>query len=69
MRNSTTEENFGVPGLSKIPGVGRLFKSKRAVERKTELVILLKPIVIDSDDTWTKMAGDSLERIRGNAGT
>ncbi|MDH3804055.1 MAG: pilus (MSHA type) biogenesis protein MshL [Gammaproteobacteria bacterium] len=69
MRNSTTEENFGVPGLSKIPGIGRLFKSKRAVERKTELVILLKPIVIDSDDTWTKMAGDSLERIRGNAGT
>jgi len=69
MRNSTTDENFGVPGLSKIPGIGRLFRSKRSVERKTELVILLKPIVIDSDDTWTKMAGDSLERIKGGSGT
>jgi len=69
MRNSMTDENFGVPGLSKIPGVGRLFRSKRSVERKTELVILLKPIVINSDDTWTKMAGDSLERIKGSSGT
>ncbi len=69
MRNSMSDENFGVPGLSIIPGVGRLFRSKRSVERKTELVILLKPIVIDSDDTWTKMAGDSLERIKGGSGT
>ena len=63
MRNSMTDESFGTPGLSKIPGVGNLFKSKRSVETKTELVILLKPIVIDSDDDWTKMAGESLQRI------
>ena len=64
MRNSMSDENFATPILSKIPGVGNLFKSKRSTERKTELVILLKPIVIDGDDTWTQMAGDSLERIR-----
>jgi MSHA biogenesis protein MshL len=69
MRNSMSDESFGVPGLSKIPGIGRLFQSKRAVERKTELVILLKPIVVDSDDTWTKMAGESLDRMNRNAGT
>jgi len=69
MRNSISDETFGTPGLSRIPGVGNLFKSKRSVERKTELVILLKPIVIDSDDTWTKIAGESLERIKRNAGT
>lgn len=63
MRNSMTDESFGTPGLSKIPGVGNLFKSKRSVESKTELVILLKPIVIDSDDDWAQMAGESLQRV------
>jgi MSHA biogenesis protein MshL len=66
MRNSTTDESFGTPGLSKIPGIGNLFKSTRAIESKTELVILLKPIVIDGDDAWTQMASDSLQRVRVN---
>jgi len=64
MRNSVTDERYGTPGLSKIPGIGNLFKSRRAIERKTELVILLKPIVIDGDETWTQMAGESLQRIK-----
>ena len=65
MRNSFSDEDFSTPILGKIPGLGNLFRSKRAVEQKTELVILLKPIVVDSDDVWTQMADDSLERIRG----
>ncbi len=68
MRNSMTDENFGTPGLSKIPGIGNLFKSRRSVERKTELVILLKPIVIDGDDAWTRMADESLQRIKRDSG-
>ena len=68
MRNSMTDESYGTPGLSKIPGVGGLFKSQRSVERKTELVILLKPIVIDGDDAWNQMADESLQRIRQGSG-
>lgn len=68
MRNSTSDESFGTPGLSRIPGIGNLFKSRRAVERKTELVILLKPIVIDSDESWTRMADETLQRIRPGSG-
>ena len=64
MRNSMTDESFGTPGLSRIPGIGNLFKSKRSVERKTELVILLKPIVIESDDDWTQMATESMQRVQ-----
>jgi MSHA biogenesis protein MshL len=64
MRNSIQDETFGTPGLSKIPGIGNLFKSTREIERKTELVILLKPVVIDGDDAWTQMADESLQRIR-----
>ena len=68
MRNSTIDESFGTPGLSRIPGIGNLFKSRRAVERKTELVILLKPIVIDGDESWTRMADESLQRIKLGSG-
>jgi MSHA biogenesis protein MshL len=68
MRNSTSDESFGTPGLSRIPGIGNLFKSRRAVEHKTELVILLKPIVIDSDESWTRMADETLQRIRPGSG-
>lgn len=64
MRNSRFDEDFGTPVLSKIPGVGSLFKSKRSAERKTELVILLKPIVVDNDRVWTQLANESLNRLR-----
>ena len=64
MRNSSYDEDFGTPVLGRIPGVGRLFRSKRSTERKTELVILLKPIVVDSDRVWTDLAGESLKRIQ-----
>ena len=65
MRNSVRTEVFATPGLSSIPGVGKLFKSKREIETKTELVILLKPIVVDNDDVWATISGESLQRIRG----
>ena len=68
MRTSTVDESFGTPGLSRIPGLGNLFKSRRAVERKTELVILLKPVVVDSDETWTRIADESLQRIKLGSG-
>lgn len=68
MRNSSIDEDFKTPVLSSIPGLGNLFKSTRAVERKTELVILLKPIVVDSDKVWSEVAGESLERIQSDVG-
>ncbi|MDH3645807.1 MAG: pilus (MSHA type) biogenesis protein MshL [Gammaproteobacteria bacterium] len=65
MRNISRNESFGAPGLGRLPGVGGLFRSKRVVAKKTELVILLRPMVVESDETWTQTAQDSLERIRG----
>ena len=64
MRNSSRDETFGAPGLSRLPGVGRLFRSQRAVMRKTELVILLKPLVVDSDSVWSDVANESLQRVQ-----
>ncbi len=68
MRKSVRSEEFGTPVLRHIPGIGKLFQSKREIETKTELVILLKPIVVDNDGVWARMAGESLRRIRKQAG-
>ena len=64
MRRRTTTDVFGMPILRHIPGIGKLFQSTREIETKTELVILLKPIVVDNDNVWTQMTEDSLQRIR-----
>jgi MSHA biogenesis protein MshL len=51
MQNNADNQQAGVPGLSKIPLLGYLFKQKQKSTSKTELVILLRPIVPD-DGTW-----------------
>ncbi len=68
MRKSMRSEEFGTPVLRHIPGIGKLFQSKREIETKIELIILLRPIVVDNDDVWTTVAGESLQRIRREAG-
>jgi MSHA biogenesis protein MshL len=67
MRKSMKSQVFGTPGFRHIPGIGKLFQSTREIETKTELVILLRAIVADSDDVWTTMTGESLQRIREQA--
>lgn len=47
MQESTDEERIGVPWLMNLPLVGHLFSFRRLANRKTELVIFLRPEVID----------------------
>lgn len=49
MQNQTTEIEGGVPGLKSIPVLGHLFKNRKQVAKRSELVILLKPTVIGVD--------------------
>lgn len=57
MKSSTRTEDVGVPLLSDIPVVGNLFEHQRQREVKTELVILLRPVVIGGDDDWNEVVG------------
>lgn len=68
MRNSSRKQSFATPWLGRIPGVGSLFRSQRDVESKTELVILLKPVVVDHDAVWANAATESLRRINAPGG-
>lgn len=54
----------GVPLLSDIPILGMLFSSERNQKTKSELVILIQPIVIESPEQATE---SSLQQIRQSA--
>ena len=64
MQNTMREQQFRTPVLGSIPGVGALFRSTRELETKTELVILLKPVVVDDDESWKDFLDGPLERLR-----
>ncbi len=68
MRNASRKESFATPFLGRIPGVGNLFRSQREVESKTELVILLKPIVVDNDSVWASIAQETVQRLQPAGG-
>ncbi len=44
------DTNSGVPGLNRIPLLGRLFGSTRRTHNRTELIVLITPRVIASSD-------------------
>jgi MSHA biogenesis protein MshL len=54
MQESSRDDRFGVPILSRLPLIGFLFRQTRTSSRKSELVILLKPIVVESDEQWAE---------------
>lgn len=53
MQNNMNEVVVGTPVLSKIPFIGALFRRTSQVSNKSELVILLKPIIA-STQSYTK---------------
>lgn len=64
MKEATADDNTSVPLLGDIPILGNLFKNKKVVRIKRELVILLKPTVINQGQDWSDAVGESQERIR-----
>lgn len=56
MQNEQESSQDGVPGLSKIPGVGKLFSYNSDEMVKTELVIFLKPTIIENASAPTDQA-------------
>ncbi|MHB1951445.1 MAG: pilus (MSHA type) biogenesis protein MshL [Acidiferrobacteraceae bacterium] len=64
MKEGTTKDNASVPILGDIPVLGNLFKHRKVTRIKQELVILLKPTVVESQSQWARVVGDSQRRIR-----
>lgn len=53
MQEETSEGTASVPGIGDIPFLGSAFRHTKQSSRKSELVILLKPLVIDSPRAWS----------------
>jgi len=65
MTTQKTKTDYQTPLLGSIPLLGNLFKSRQTLGTKTELVILLKPIVIGDDGKeWDAMVGASIENAK-----
>jgi MSHA biogenesis protein MshL len=58
MRTSRSAQDYRVPGLGSVPGLGHLFRSQQNTEVHTELVILLRPVVVDHDEQWRMLTGE-----------
>ena len=51
MQEKQSEQNSAVPLLSQIPILGNLFKNRNLGSKKSELVIMLRPVVVN-ENTW-----------------
>lgn len=62
MQNENAGLEQGIPFFKDLPGIGRFFKHTVQVSQKKELVILLRPIIVN-DGTSTEDVDNSLDRF------
>ncbi|WP_018609059.1 pilus (MSHA type) biogenesis protein MshL [Uliginosibacterium gangwonense] len=64
IKQSTNNTDDQVPGIGALPIVGNLFKQKSHEVERRELVILLKPTVIQSSVDWADDISNSERRVK-----
>jgi len=67
MQDKTDNRSASTPGIGDIPLIGNLFKHKNNKGLKSELVILLKPVVVNGAGEWkgaVEGAGKSIRELR-----
>ncbi len=52
MQDTSTGNTGQIPGISRIPGAGELFRARNDTNRKTELVIFLRPLILNQDSQY-----------------
>ncbi|RKT44075.1 general secretion pathway protein D [Thiocapsa rosea] len=65
IQNERSDGNQGVPGLYNLPFAGPLFGQRSKVSRRTELVVVLTPKVIASDQDAETVTRDFRNKVRG----
>jgi MSHA biogenesis protein MshL len=64
MEDAGKLNNASLPGLGDIPGLGELFRHRKDSTRKTELVILLRPVIVHGDNDWQQDMDATRTRIQ-----
>lgn len=65
IKDSTSSGKAGVPGLSAIPVVGALFGRHKSSAERTELLVILTPRVLRSDEDARAVGRELRDRMQG----
>lgn len=63
MRQASTDDTSQLPGAGRVPVLGALFRNKNKINQKRELVVLIKPTIVDSANSWNQDLLDATRRI------
>ncbi|MBI3775360.1 MAG: pilus (MSHA type) biogenesis protein MshL [Gammaproteobacteria bacterium] len=64
MKEGTTDDDASVPFFGDLPLVGNLFKHKQITRIKKELVIMLKPTIVDNGQVWGQAVDEVRDRVQ-----
>jgi MSHA biogenesis protein MshL len=65
MRQASSGDTDQLPGADRLPVLGALFRNKNRVNQKRELVVLIKPTIVEGANDWSQDLLDSSRRIEG----
>ncbi|MFV0680480.1 type II secretion system secretin GspD [Ottowia sp.] len=65
IKDNSSRGKSGVPLLSQLPGIGALFGSTEQASARTELLVVLTPRVVRSDEDARAVSRELRERMRG----
>jgi MSHA biogenesis protein MshL len=64
MKDVLRDAESRTPVLGDIPGIGNMFRHKREITAKSELVILLRPMVINNPREWNGQLRETADRFQ-----
>ncbi|WGG52686.1 pilus (MSHA type) biogenesis protein MshL [Rugamonas sp. DEMB1] len=64
MRQATTTDRSQVPGAGDVPLLGALFRNTKDVMQKRELVVLIKPTIVESGASWNEDLLEAGRRVK-----
>ncbi len=65
MQDLVRDNLSSTPFLGDLPMLGHMFRQTRKVSTKTELVILLRPFVVDNNRAWARQIDQATQRFDG----
>ncbi|MGE5651235.1 MAG: pilus (MSHA type) biogenesis protein MshL [Bacillota bacterium] len=64
MRQASASDRSQLPGVGDVPGLGALFGNTSQANQKRELVILIKPTIVQGASSWGRDILESQQRIQ-----
>ncbi len=64
MRQSSVDDNSQAPGIGSVPVLGALFRNTERSTQKRELVVLIKPTIVDGAASYAQDLDDASRRVQ-----